>query len=446
MSLESALHLWQSWHAAYQPRAYFLALSGGRDSMALLALLADFRAQSALHDLPFHALYIDHGWHEQSALWGEFCLEQAKRFGLTAEVLRLNLPNHTGESREAQAREARYQALAERLPERAVLLTAHHQDDQVETFFLQLTRGAGLDGLAAMPATKRFGRGELWRPLLGVSHETIETFVRERGVPFLDDPSNDDLRFERNRWRKALLPALREHFPHLNAAVSRSVGHLQSALSYQQRCWQQTIVAHQSALSAEERERGAVFRLEKHDAEEQSLLREIIKQHAPPPPQKRFEAFWRGLGGRGHSELHWGNVALGQWVVVEHRGRLYLHRHHVPSAPPLVGWRNHWHGIGDLLINNLPAGCGLDDCRWGLYPAKALFHERGRAYPADLKNVLQNHGYSPYVRRRLPLLFLGNQLAWIGGIGTAQGLDELRVDWREKALSVKISAYQLPKS
>jgi tRNA(Ile)-lysidine synthase len=123
----------------------------------------------------------------------------------------------------------RYEALGQGLRRNEWLLTAHHEDDQLETLLLQLMRGAGVAGLAAMPREMAFGSGRLVRPVLHESRAALETFVRARGHSWIEDDSNVDERFDRNFLRRRVLPALRERWPAAARVASRSASHLGEA-------------------------------------------------------------------------------------------------------------------------------------------------------------------------------------------------------------------------
>jgi tRNA(Ile)-lysidine synthase len=134
-----------------------------------------------------------------------------------------------GESPEAAARAARYQLLAARLGAGEALLTAHHADDQLETVLLQLLRGAGVAGLAAMPACVTFGRGLLVRPLLGVPRAELRAWLGASGVPWIEDPMNRDERLDRNYLRRNVLPPIVRHWPGAAGAVARAARHAAGA-------------------------------------------------------------------------------------------------------------------------------------------------------------------------------------------------------------------------
>jgi tRNA(Ile)-lysidine synthase len=210
---------------AYPDLALCVAFSGGADSTALLVALAQLRsAPRALR-----AVHVDHRLHPDSPRWAARALEQAAALGVPCTVLRVRIARRRGESPEALARAARYRALGGVLADGEVLLTAHHQDDQLETLLLQLLRGAGVAGLAAMPEVMRFARGWLVRPLLTRSRAELLAWVKRAGADHLEDPSNLDERFDRNFLRQRVLPVIRQRWPGAAATVNRAARHAAEA-------------------------------------------------------------------------------------------------------------------------------------------------------------------------------------------------------------------------
>lgn len=412
------------WQAAYRPSVYLLALSGGRDSMALLQALTLQRARLTA---PLVACYVNHGWSAAGAEWGEFCQHEAAACGVPCDVVTLDWQVGQGNA-EARARALRYQALAARLPPRGVLLTAHHRDDQAETFLLQALRGSGLDGLAAMPARRTFADGEHWRPLLDVPRATLEDFVAAQGVAYLDDPSNDDPHYARNRLRLEALPALRDAFPQADATLARSAAWLGEALAVQQGLLDGILGEAMTVLPWQ-------ALCERFDAATcKALLRRWLQRAGQPlPPAARLLSFIEALAGNGHAELRYGAT-----VVLQHRGDLHLFQASTPQAPPPFAPQTVWPGVGEL---SLRAGADLlagRDCRWALYPCAAHWQEPGRRYAESLKNVLQRKGVPPWLRRRLPLLVVDGECAWLGGFGAAAGWQGLVFDWQKQAHFVNI--------
>jgi tRNA(Ile)-lysidine synthase len=209
-----------------------VAFSGGRDSTALLHAVCAV----APPGVGVHALHVDHGLNPRSADWAahaqSLCAEWAAGGApLQVHVAQLKLRPAPGESVEALARTARYAALA-RLAREAgcdTVLLAHHRDDQVETFLLQALRGAGAAGLAAMPA-RAVRHGCTWlRPWLSTPRAQIEAHVARNALPVVDDDSNADARYARNRLRLHVLPALRAQFDDADASLATAARHSQDA-------------------------------------------------------------------------------------------------------------------------------------------------------------------------------------------------------------------------
>jgi tRNA(Ile)-lysidine synthase len=202
-----------------------VALSGGVDSTALLAALA----QMDTAGLRLRAVHVNHGLHPNARRWSAHCRKLARALGVRLKVLTIQVPHARGASLEEAARVARYEGLAAQLRRGEALLTAHTRDDQLETVLLQLFRGCGLPGLAAMPAVAPLGSGTIARPLLACSRAELESWVRARGLAWIEDDTNLDERFDRNYLRRRVLPAVRERWPGVARAVARSARHAAEA-------------------------------------------------------------------------------------------------------------------------------------------------------------------------------------------------------------------------
>ena len=205
--------------------AVCVAFSGGADSTALLAALAQLKRPP----LRLRALHVDHRLHPHSSSWAAHCRRVACALGVPLRVRTANVARARGESLEAAARAARYGLLATALAPHEALLTAHHQDDQLETVLLQLLRGAGVAGIAAMPALAAFARGRLVRPLLPWSRAELSAWVRSQGLEWIEDPGNSELRLDRNYLRARVLPLIRERWPAAAATVTRAARHAAEA-------------------------------------------------------------------------------------------------------------------------------------------------------------------------------------------------------------------------
>jgi tRNA(Ile)-lysidine synthase len=202
-----------------------LAFSGGLDSTVLAHALAAKRRQFAALRL----LHVDHGLQAASHDWSRHCARVARRLRVPFVALDATVRRKRGESPEAAAREARYALLAMVLDRGEVLVTAQHRDDQVETLLLQLFRGAGVAGLASMPAITTFAAGRICRPLLDVPRADLAHYARERRLEWVEDPTNMETQFARNFLRAKVLPVIRQQWKGFDAAVARSARHMAEA-------------------------------------------------------------------------------------------------------------------------------------------------------------------------------------------------------------------------
>ncbi len=187
-----------------------IGVSGGRDSVALLHLLAT-RGHRLI------VCHLDHALRAESRAEALFVEEMAGRLGCEFVGRREKVTARAKREKcsiETAAREARYAFFAKVARARGVrrLFLAHHADDQVETFLFNLLRGSGAAGLGAMRATSMRGDLEIVRPLLGVWREEIDAYIAEHGLEFCEDPSNADRRHTRNRVRHEIVPLLTEAF------------------------------------------------------------------------------------------------------------------------------------------------------------------------------------------------------------------------------------------
>ncbi|MDR2336289.1 MAG: tRNA lysidine(34) synthetase TilS [Burkholderiaceae bacterium] len=216
LSFESAL---QSFKPAL-PLA--VGLSGGADSTALLVACARRWPGQV------HAFHVHHGLQAAADTFEAHCRSLCDTLGVPLHVSHVDARNAAGQSPEDAARQARYgalEALLLKAPEIRGMALAQHADDQVETILLALSRGAGVAGLAAMPAQwlRAGALGVQWhRPLLGTSAAEIRSWLAQQGIACVEDPTNADERYTRNRIRKHVLPALEQTFPQFRETFGRS--------------------------------------------------------------------------------------------------------------------------------------------------------------------------------------------------------------------------------
>ena len=228
-----------------------VAYSGGADSTALLLMLA------RQHPGQVQAIHIHHGLQAAADDFAAHCTAFCAALDVPLHVVHVDAKSATGQSPEDAARRARYTALSGKVLElnstlaqqnRAqsaikLIAIAQHADDQIETLLLALSRGAGLPGLSAMPAKWQRDGIEFVRPLLGMTSQDIRSWLTSQGLSarhpgsanigqgWVEDPTNLDTQFTRNRIRHELIPALEKTFPQFRQTFARSTSHAAEAQS-----------------------------------------------------------------------------------------------------------------------------------------------------------------------------------------------------------------------
>ncbi|HZW19607.1 MAG TPA: tRNA lysidine(34) synthetase TilS [Luteimonas sp.] len=381
-------------------RGVLVGLSGGLDSVALLHLLS---TQPRIRGAGLRALHVHHGLQPAADDWAAHCRAVCEALDVPLQVVRVDVARDTGSGLEAAARSARRAAFADALREGEVLALAHHRDDQAETFLLRALRASGPDGLAAMRPWQRFGSGWLWRPLLAVPRAGLLAHARAHGLPWIEDPSNDDTAHDRNFLRHRVLPLLRERWPAADAALARSAalaaeaGDLladedASALDAARTPDPYTLSV--TALAALPRARRA-----------RVLRRWVDALGLPPLPAQgvaRIECDLLAAAADAGAMFEWQGCTVRRWRGLLHAGAL-------PDPLPST-WRVAWDGRTPLA---LPGGGslrleGADGFETPLFAHARGGGERirlpGRAHSHALKHVLQDLGVPPWRRGRLPLL------------------------------------------
>ncbi|MEM9242583.1 MAG: tRNA lysidine(34) synthetase TilS [Pseudomonadota bacterium] len=203
----------------------WIAYSGGVDSHVLLHGLHHLRPNVSLN-----AIHVNHQLQAVASSWAAHCQDVCRQLAIPFYLENVNIQTKPGESQEAVARHARYKLLKTYVSPGDYLLTAHHLQDQAETCLLQLLRGAGPKGLAAMPALTSFAdAAHLARPLLHVDKRMIVDYARTHQLNWVDDASNEDVSYDRNFIRHQILPLLRQRRPSLDKALARSARHCAEA-------------------------------------------------------------------------------------------------------------------------------------------------------------------------------------------------------------------------
>jgi tRNA(Ile)-lysidine synthase len=395
-----------------------VAFSGGADSSALLAALA----QLPRPPLALRAVHIDHHLHPHSRRWSAHCRRVARALGVPLAVRGARLARARGESLEAVARVARYRLLGAELGADEALLTAHHADDQLETVLLQLLRGAGPAGLAAMPARAPFAGGVLLRPLLPWRHAQLLAWLQGHGAGWLEDPSNSELRLDRNYLRARVLPQIRARWPAAAATVGRSAQHMAEA----QRLLDALARADAARAQVGARLSARVLRALPPERRRNALRYWITSAgHLAPPARRLAQIAGPLLAARADARPR----VVWEGALVEREAQLLTLR--VPGATPAAApaavrwpWRRRRSctlgGCGTLtLASDAHGPLDLERLPATLIVRTRAGGERLRPRPLGprraLKSLLQEAHVPLEERGRLPLVFAGEALIAVAG-------------------------------
>lgn len=193
-----------------------VALSGGADSIALLHYLVKNSK------IKIHAVHVNHNFQEFSREWASFCSTFCQSLGVEFSVVELNLDKKT----ENEARKHRYDVLKSF---GSNIITGHHGDDQVETFFLKILRGSGISGLGGMKFKTKMQNFTIYRPLLDNNKFDIINYCHDNVLDYVSDPSNDTSDYDRNYFRNEVLNMIDTRFPNFRKALLKSMFSLHDA-------------------------------------------------------------------------------------------------------------------------------------------------------------------------------------------------------------------------
>ena len=392
---------------------YWLAYSGGRDSHVLLHALAVLRPELSAH---IQVIHIDHGLQPDSARWVLHCQSICATLQIPFLSRRVQARPLAGQSPEAAARQARYAELGGLLAEGDMLLTAHHRDDQAETLMLQLLRGAGPHGLAAMPESRVLGAGLLVRPLLGFSRHDLEDYARQQDLHWIDDPSNGDTGFRRNYLRHEVMPQLHAQWPAADRTLARSAGLCADAAILLDQ------LAEKDMLTLVMGDGLSIAGLQGLDpVRQRNVLRYWCASKALPlPGQAHIQQIQQQMASTndGAPLICWPGAELRCY-----RGCMMI----MSPLPPLdtsLEWAWDMSAVLDLPHGRLSAHSGqggLDAELWR-QQITVRFRRGGERFRLasgkhhSLKKFLQEQHVAPWQRDRIPLIFSNGELAVIAGL------------------------------
>jgi tRNA(Ile)-lysidine synthase len=387
------------------PPLVAVAFSGGLDSTALLHATARSGARVL-------ACHVHHGLQPQADDWAAHCEQQALQLGAAFACTRLTGLPAPGDSIEAWAREGRHRALHDMATAAGadLLLLAQHRRDQAETFVLQAMRGAGMAGLSAMPRLQ-WRDGLCWaRPWLEQPRERIEAYAREHQLRWIDDPSNADARYARNRLRQSLWPA----FPGADAGLAQAARWAQQADALAEEVAASDLAG---CATAERLDMAGLSQLS--PARASNALRAWVSQHTAAPRSlvERLLSEWRpGLTASWpapHGALHAYRDGLYWAVAADAAPPASIVDFSRPGHYPQPDWGGTW--VVAPAVPGIPAR-RLGQLTQRTRAGAEQFQRAPASPPRSLKKACQAAGLPPW-RRAGPLLFDGTVLVAVAGLG-----------------------------
>lgn len=406
----------ESLHVEQSPQ-FYVAFSGGVDSQVLLHHLYRFKSERDPH-LSVTAIHINHHLNENSTAWRLACEKQCADWQIPCHTVNIEVEDKNIES---DAREKRYKALAHWIKApHDILLTGHHEQDQVETFFLQMMRGSGIDGLSAIPHIHRFNQGLKARPLLMTPKKDILKYAKDHGLSWIEDPSNNDNYFSRNHIRNKILPALNQKWPCHQASIARSIAHIQNAKMLLDSYAKEDLlkcIDNTQRLNIHPMQSWSSARI-------QLVLREWINQHQQVPPgAKRLHQLYQLIQARPKQQPE---ISCTTYCIRRYRDHLYLLKsmpraHDEPS--PIIWEHIHKH----LTLPGLNQALAISPVKHGLRSPKDhekvsvrfkpkhqhAFKPAGSLHHRKIKHLFQAWGIPPWERKYVPCIYYNECLVAI---------------------------------
>lgn len=371
--------------AKYDFDSYVIAYSGGVDSQVLLHAFAKIVPEKVI------AFHVNHGISDNAKTWQDFCSTTAQSLSVAFKFEKFNL---FGESNlEDKARKSRYGAFESIMNERTLLLTGHHMDDQVETFMLNLMRGAGLDGLSSMPEIKSFGGGFHGRPFLSIGKEELTEYAVSEGLLWVEDESNKDSVYDRNFIRNEVVPLLKTRWKNVSSSICNSVEHIQNAKQY---------IDNNVKVFDTESDTISIQALQEfNDYEQVQIIRKWVANHIGQSASQNMlnTIFNEIIPARDDAKMKWEQK---NYFITRYNGKLYF-----------VRKEKKVYDISQLLKNagfEIPVSEVVVKSRMnGAIIKQGTIHK-------DVKKLFSELKIPTWLREDMPFIYHNDELISVGGI------------------------------
>jgi len=431
----------------YHTKQYVIAYSGGVDS---LVLLHGFKQIHKQLNVKVRAVHVHHGLQSVADDWVNHCQQSCEQLNIPLDVLYVDAQKKQGDSPEESARNARYQALQKNLTEGDCLVTAQHRNDQAETLLLQLFRTASAAGLSAMPSLKPFADYLHIRPLLSFSRQQIEDYACQNNLQWVEDPSNDDVSFDRNYLRKEILPRLEKRWPEVNSQLATvanlQASNLQVLKDMAAIDLASSLVTKNSALTTSVFNVESILSIEKlkqlSSARLSNLLRYwVITIVEKSPTRNLLEEIEATIINSQPDAKP--SISFSEYAFRKFQENLYLIKTHSKiNVPNDLMWNPvaplKLPGLGVQLKIQKTAAKGLDkkllneSLTVSFRKGGEKFHPADRQHSQSLKKLLQEAGVPPWERDVIPLVYFNDVLIAVSGLWLSKdySVDEVESGWR----------------
>lgn len=395
---------------------YWIAFSGGMDSCVLLHLF--FINKNNINQ-NIEAIYVNHGLQEEADNWEKFCKKQCEEYGIAFSGLKIKEACPKDKSIEEWAREKRYELIDQIMNKGDVLFTAHHQDDQVETFFLQALRGAGPRGLSSMPQIKMKNSKIHARPLLSYSNENVREYAKENKLSWNDDDSNFDEQYDRNYLRHKVLPEIESRWPAYRETVSRLINNQQES-----RALLDDVAKNDLNITLDNSNNGLnILEIKKLSPERQkNLLFYWLKNLCLKTPASRnIESIISDIIYSSLEKspcVNWSNTEVRRYKNILYAGEA-LTEHDANSE---YKWtpEKQLNLLNEILTAKSEKGTGLSKVKIQNAEMVVRFrtggekiHPHNSSHSKTVKQLFQERSVLPWLRNRIPLIYINNELAAI---------------------------------
>ena len=388
---------------------FLIAYSGGCDSTALLYFAKQVAKKNKIN---IRAIHVNHNLNKESKKWENHCKEFCKEINVELYIENINIILKPGDSIEEKAREERYSSIYSQMGKKTLMMTAHHGDDQAETFLYQLFRGSGAKGLSSMPRIKKIKKGFHLRPFLAFNKKTLEDFLESKTLSYIEDQSNNNTDFSRNFIRKEILPDIKKKWPSCASTISRSAKNISESYKLNEDLAmidiQKFLVKNICKLSI------SVRGLDKYRCN--NVIRYwISKNNYRMPSSEQMNSIYSNVINAGKDKVPF-------FLCSEYEIR--RHNDYIEIMQPLQKHDSSsiykWKSMENLIITNLSLNLRWTDLekRFGRkidHDVEVRFRKTGeniKLYSSkkSLKDYMREINMPPWKRERTPLIYINKEL------------------------------------